>query len=163
MGHGYKHRETKGELIQWLQRSRDEALWARLTSTAVRDWIGFAQHLKKAWSAAGGDPYDLRFLDNKQHAVHVWQTVSKPARQQKRDPRSTGGPPPSLDDLMNWLWYYENDEFWEKLHTKDWQHFAAILRAEWAKARPGNRHHFPSLRDPSNCRMIYDVMFGKEA
>ncbi|CAE7619846.1 unnamed protein product [Symbiodinium microadriaticum] len=163
MGHGYKHRETKGELIQWLQRSRDEALWARLASTAVRDWAGFAQHLKKAWSAAGGDPYDLRFLDNKQHAVHVWQTVNKPARQQKRDPRSTGGPPPSLDDLMNWLWYYENDEFWEKLHTKDWQHFAAILRAEWAKAGPGNRHHFPSLRDPSNCRMIYDVMFGKEA
>ena len=110
MGHGYKHRETKGELIQWLQRSRDEALWARLASTAVRDWAGFAQHLKKAWSAAGGDPYDLRFLDNKQHAVHVWQTVNKPARQQKRDPRSTGGPPPSLDDLMNWLWYYENDE-----------------------------------------------------
>ena len=159
MGHGYKHREVKKELVDWLWSYDDEAFWKRLASYAGKDWPAFAKCVKGAWRDAGGNPGDLCFLDNKQHSVNVWQLVN---RASKLGPSKKERHLQTKAELVDWLWYYENAQFWEELekcrHNKGWRAFGATVRREWQN-NGGNVQAISFLDNSQHVMDLQSVMF----
>mmetsp|Transcript_60962 Transcript_60962/g.181620 ORF Transcript_60962/g.181620 Transcript_60962/m.181620 type:complete len:175 (-) Transcript_60962:128-652(-) len=159
MGHGYQHRVVKAELVNWLWDYDDEAFWQSLRAFVGKDWPAFANRVKGAWQQAGGSRGDLSFLDNKQHSVHVWQLVhaaKKPGRSKKDNQLRAKA------ELMDWLWYYENDQFWSELAAskrKGWKAFAAILKRAWASLG-GKAGELNFLDNSQHCMDVYNVMFN---
>ena len=146
MGHAYKHRLVKAELVKWLRTYGDEAFWQQLARFAGKDWRAFAKCVRQAWQNAGGNANDLSFLDNSQHTVNVWQLVNR---------KNVSGPKPKKTfsalekkaELIDWLWYNGSDQFWaecpehllwkdlrQNLRPKLWKDFAARVKREWSAA-----------------------------
>mmetsp|Transcript_23581 Transcript_23581/g.52235 ORF Transcript_23581/g.52235 Transcript_23581/m.52235 type:complete len:151 (+) Transcript_23581:68-520(+) len=143
MGHAYKHKVAKAEFIKWLL-TWDYAL------LKDKSWAS----IKNAWQRSGGDVWDLRFLDNKQHALHVWQVVSsgKEPKESKSQMQLR-----VKQELMYWLWYYDNEEFWQELGaTSKFKSFLKRLRQECERAG-WKLPAFLCQRD--HCKDIYRAMF----
>ncbi|CAE8604228.1 unnamed protein product [Polarella glacialis] len=158
MGHGYKHRLVKAELISWLWDYEDKAFWQSLASFAGKDWPAFAKCVKKAWQQAGGNADDLSFLDNSQHSVNVWQLVN---RTKKPGPSKKDGQLETKAELMDWLWSYENDQFLEELAAskkKSWKAFAARVKSDW-KSAGGNVGQLNFLDNSQHSKDVYMVIF----
>lgn len=166
MGHGYKHRQVKAELIDWLWGYENDAFWERLESLAGKDWQGFANYIKGEWRRAGGYGDDLCFLDNKQHAVNVWQLLNaakKPGQSKKDKHLQTKA------ELIDWLWYYENNQFWDELAAnnsngkkKAWRGFAAKIKSEWSKCG-GDVRQLDFLDNSQHAMDVYNTLYkGKQ-
>jgi len=164
MGHGYKHRVVKAELIGWLSDYEDCSLWQDLASSAGKNWVDFAKCVKKAWQHAGGNAGDLNFLDNKQHCVQVWQVVNgekKKNLQQHSLPSRRDRHHENKAELMEWLWYYDGDQFWQDLVSSKkigWKAFAARIKSEW-KSAGGQVGLLNFLDNSQHCMAVYNVVF----
>lgn len=88
--------------------------------------------------------------------MNVWQLVnraSKPGPSKKDKHLQTKA------ELMDWLWYYENAQFWEELKKfKGWRAFAATVKKEWRK-NGGNVNALSFLDNSQHVRDLQGVMF----
>eukprot|EP00927_Polykrikos_kofoidii_P064562 TRINITY_DN59896_c0_g1_i1.p1 TRINITY_DN59896_c0_g1~~TRINITY_DN59896_c0_g1_i1.p1 ORF type:complete len:178 (-),score=21.52 TRINITY_DN59896_c0_g1_i1:23-556(-) len=161
MGHGYKHKIVKAELVNWLWNHKADDFWQTLERFAREtNWLAFAKCVKGAWQRNGGTVGDLNFLDNKQHSVHVWQLINR-----SQEPGQKPGPCrwETKTELINWLWYYENDQFWDDCKgilekKKGWRNFAAMVKREW-KNNGGNVAQLNFLDNSQHATDVYKVLF----
>ncbi|CAJ1408593.1 unnamed protein product [Effrenium voratum] len=160
MGHAYKYRIIKAQLVDWLRYYEDEGFWQDLARLAAeKNWKAFAKRVRVAWQQAGGAVGDLSFLDNSSHAINVWQLVN---RIEKPRPMKKDGHLQAKSELMEWLWYYDNDQFWDSLaraKQNGWKRFAAQIKSEWSNVG-GSVKRLNFLDNSQHCRDVYSVMFN---
>lgn len=150
-------------LVDWLWCYEDDDFWQRLAIYANSDWNAFAECVRQAWQAAGGQMSDLICLDHRHNCVDVWQRLSNTG---KSTTSKKFCKLQSIAEFRDWLWYYQKNSFWaalraswsEKNSCEGWKHFAALLKQEW-KCAGGDVAVLTFLNKWPNCRELYGELF----